>query len=579
MTDKIPGATLPVTITTAMAGSAAGLPEYRFGASYDTKINLSEVTGVDVVGGLGNDEFLLGTSSANFITVGSGNDEFVIGADAADLAGNVLTGDGGFNQVVFKGDGQTADLTKATYGVQSSGIDAVVGGAKLSGETVDLTLAQVLTTSLNGGVTKDADRAFIALIGTDGAVNLSIPNGAQLVGVLNASGVGFDGSGNALSAAATASLAGQVTSIGNVAGTVARTFTGSTSVAKQTAALENLDAYVFSTGAGASATYETVWTDGTITTTNALGAANTYTQPTAGTALLPYGLGTVQILDTSSSYVAATLSTTASGVTAAQIGGGTVAAHDAITVGAVSGTIIRGDNGQAGGDYFNLAASTGGNTIIGSPANDVFDLGTSGALTDILQGGAGFNAVTDEGGADVDLTSGTTGVAAKDIQAVVGSATGSTTVEVDLSTLATVKTASIFEAFLGSSASTVTVSASNGTWIEVGPFAPSAAASIGALPLTNADLLDTLYGATKSYNAENSLSGYLFEQVVGTGSHQRVVKTATIYTDASVVNSTTPPVALMAQHMAQMGSTSATTESAPAFSVAERHSGLAVSRV
>jgi hypothetical protein len=578
--DKIPGATLPVTITTATAGNASGLPEYKFGSTADTKIYLSNVSGVEVVGGAGNDEFVLGTSTGTFITVGAGNDEFIMSAAATDLAGDVLTGDGGFNQVVFKGVGQTADLTKATYGVQSSGIDAVVGGSSLSGETVDLTLGQVLTTSLTGGISMDTNRAFIALIGVDGAVNLATPSGAKLVGVLNASGAGFDGSGNALSSAATATLRNEVTSIGNVAGTVARTFTGSTSVAKQTAALDNLDAYVFSTGSGAATTYETVWTDGTITATNTLGVATTYTQPTAATSVLPYGLGTVQILDTSDSHVTAALSTTSSGATEAQIGGGTIAAHDAITVGDVTGTVVKGDNGQSGGDYFNLAASGGGNTIIGSPVDDVFDIGASGALTDILQAGTGFNVVTDEGGGDVNLTAGgASGVADKGIQAAVGSATGDTTVEVDLSTLETVKTAGIFEAFLGSANSSVTVSASTGTWAEVGPFSQSNAASMGALSLTDANLLDTLFGATKSHNAETALTGYLFEQVVGTGSHEHVVKTVTLYTDATVTNATTPPpAAVLAQFMSQMGSPSASATTTATLAPAQQPSVLASSR-
>ena len=555
MPNKIPGATISATASIATTGAATGLMQYKFTGLYDTRIDLSNVAGVNVIGGQANDEFLLGTSTGNILMGGAGNDEFVISATSSDLAGNIIMAAGGFNDVLFKGSGQTADLTAQTYGAQAVGIDAVVGGKALSGQTVDLTLGQIATTTLTGGIGKDLNRAFVAMIGADGVVNLSIPSAAKFVGVMDASGAGFDASGAPLDAATTAALDANVTSIGNVAGTIARSYTGSASAAVQSAALKGLDAYVFATAAHV---YYTVWTDGTISTTDTLGNANTYTQPAPASTLLPYGLGTVQIFDTSGSYDTAKISTNAAGVTGIQLGGGTIAASASFNVGDVTGTIVQGDFGANGGDYFNLKASGGANTIIGSAANDVFDIGTSGALVDALQGGAGFNAVTVQGGGDVDLTSnnGSTATAAKNIQAVVGSLTGNTTVEVDLSKLAVVGGASIFEAFLGSAASTLTVSSLTGTWVEVGSFAPSAAASVGATALTDADFLNTLFGATKTYNAANALTGYLFEQVAGVGVHQHVVKTATVYTDATVVNATTPPAAaaaLMSQYMASLG--------------------------
>jgi hypothetical protein len=198
--------------------------------------------------------------------------------------------------------------------------------------------------------------------------------------------------------------------------------------------------------------------------------------------------------------------------------------------------VVQGASNAGGGANFNLNASLGDNTVIGTVANDVFDIGTSGALSDILQGGAGFNMVTAEGSGDIDLTAnnGNTGVAASKIEAVVGSAAASPslTVEVDLSTLAATKGAAVFEALLGPTGSTLTVSASKNAWTLVDTFSPSSVLPAGATALTDADLLDAAYGATKSYNAEDSMTGYLFEKL---NAKNQVLESVTVYTDAALL--------------------------------------------
>jgi hypothetical protein len=569
MANKIPGATLTATVTTATTGTEAGLVEYMMTQSYDTLINLSNTNDpnnpnasglgvyVNAVGS-GNDKVLLGTSSGNIINLsGPGNDEVVLAPSAVDLNGNVILASGGFNDILMDGVGQTVDLTKVTYGTAATGIDAVIGAKAGSGQTVDLTLNQVASSTLTGGVKSSANRAFVSMIGTDGTVNIAVPNSVKFLGVLNSAGQGFDANGAPLSTADTQALAGEVTSIGNVAGTIARSYTGAATVKAETAALLNLSAYVFSS---AGVDY-TVWTDGTITTTDNLGNANTYAQAPAGATLLPYGLGTIQNYDSSLSHSSAVISTvSASAVinpssTQLTLSDGTIPAFDSITVGAVSGTVVQGNSATNGGDYFNLAASLGGNEIIGSTASSVFDVGTSGALSDILVGGGGaaaFNVVTSTGAGEIDLTAnnGVTATAAKNVRAVVGSASVAQTVDVDLSTLLlTSVTQSYFEAFIGSG-STLNVEASKGTWQLAETDAPGVTPTTAhTTPLANADLLNTLFGATKTDNAGNALSAYVFQEIVGTGVHARVAETVTIYTDATVSNSTTAP-ALLAQSMA-----------------------------
>jgi hypothetical protein len=85
---------------------------------------------------------------------------------------------------------------------------------------------------------------------------------------------------------------------------------------------------------------------------------------------------------------------------------------------------------------------------------------------------------------------------------------------------------------------------------------------MGATAVTDADFLDTLFGATKSYDPARNLTGYLFEKVVGKGANQKVVETATIYTDGTLANSVPAP-AQMTQHMSQMGSAGAVVSSSP----------------
>src|SRR5262249_28740240 len=160
--------------------------------------------------------------------------------NASDLSGNVLKGGAGVDIVKISGSGTEIDLTQG-----SSGIEAVVGSHRQSGEIVDLKLSALSGSALSGGTGK---KAFVALIGPDGTVNVTETGKFKLVGELDASGNGFATDGTALSASATAALAALETSAGSVAGTLAKLYTGSGKSAKQLDALSHLNAYVFSDG-------------------------------------------------------------------------------------------------------------------------------------------------------------------------------------------------------------------------------------------------------------------------------------------------------------------------------------------
>jgi hypothetical protein len=248
----------------------------------------------------------------------------------------------------------------------------------------------------------------------------------------------------------------------------------------------------------------------------------------------------------------------------------------------VAGTVVHGDNGMNGGDYFGLGMSGGGNTIVGTPGGDQFDLGGSMALADVLQGNGGFNVVTAPAATDVNLTASNAsagGKASTGIDAVVGSGKNAQTVEVNLSTLAVtnlgggVKTA-YFEAYLGGTASTVTVT--GGTtfgWTEVGTMAPGAPLLTDATALTDASALDYYWSkaggsTTLMHDAATQLTGYLFEQVNPKGHTALYV---TVWTDAAVVDDLTPMAprpAALAQAMAQMGASSGHAAASAVASVA-----------
>jgi hypothetical protein len=244
-----------------------------------------------------------------------------------------------------------------------------------------------------------------------------------------------------------------------------------------------------------------------------------------------------------------------------KLGDGTSLAYAAIQLKAgASGTVIRGDNGANGGDWFGLGGSGGLNQIYGSRAGDIFDLQLSTSLQDILHGNAGFDVVLAKAiGADVNLTAtnSATGVAATSIEAVVGSGGKTQTVEVNpnalaVSTDSTGAKTSVFEAMLGGDASDVLTLEGPGKWMEIGtPFAPGSALPTHATALTGATILDGLYGGTV-HTAENSLTGYLFEDV---GAKGVPLKFVTIYSDSAINNQlAAPSTALMAQALAQLNS-------------------------
>jgi hypothetical protein len=190
-------------------------------------------------------------------------------------------------------------------------------------------------------------------------------------------------------------------------------------------------------------------------------------------------------------------------------------------------------------DWFGLGGSGGGNHIFGGPGGAIFDLQTSTALQDILTGGPGFSVVRAAAdGADVDLAAGnaSTGVPSTGIDAVVGSSNLAKlqTVELDAnkvsySTDGTGTKVGVFEALLGSSGDVLTLSGT-GKWVEVASFGPGADLPAHASALASPDVLDAVFGS-QTHTAENSLSGYLFEQVNSTGG---AIKYLTVYTDATL---------------------------------------------
>ncbi|HEX4182670.1 MAG TPA: hypothetical protein VHY34_05385 [Caulobacteraceae bacterium] len=513
-----------------------------------------------IIGSATNDRFDLGTSSGNVINTGKGNDIFYVDPGAADLGGNQLVGGGGINFVEVAGTSTSIDLTRSATanGGPSTGIAAVVAvhyATQPSADSVNVSIAGIATSavkSANGA-------AFASVVGVNGVTNI-VGGSATFLGEVGATGVGYDANGNVLTAAQTATLVGDETSVASIEGNLAKLFFDdyNLNTATQSYIQNHLNAYIFQSG---GKDY-TLWSDGQVT----LNSGNAYTVGAAATAAPGAKLAAVTTF-TNVSAADATLSDNAAGTSTLALGAGAKVKDSGAIVLAkgVSGTIVHGVNGL-GGDYFGLGQSGGGNTILGDQGGDQFDLGASTSLQDILRGEGGFNVITAPSAADVDLTSGnaTTGVASTGITAVVGSPKQVETVEVDFSNLKTalvggVRT-SVFEAFLGGPSNTVTVS--GGTtlgWEEVATIAPGGALPTGATALENASTLDTFWkadgGATSpTTNAEATLKGYVFEQFTAKGAASRFV---TLWTDATVVNDLAAPTAAMAQAMARLGASSA----------------------
>jgi hypothetical protein len=544
------------TINATVSVSPAGLTTYTFNDPYSMNVNLGTVTGVDINGSANNDRIFLNTSSDNTINAVQGNDTFVVGKSETDLEGNVLKGGVGVNIIQVLGSGTDIDLTGVSFGVAAStGIEAVVASKGQTGESVDLNLNSLMTSTLTDAG-QGPGQAFAALIGRDGVVNLTTPQAYTLQGVVDASGAGFDANGDALSTSDTATLAAEVTSIGDAEGSLAKMYAGSGSKTALAAVAGNLSAYVFSNG---TKTY-TIWTDGTInqsytngTTVGALYQPNpaVASKPTFGTIALfnPAGAGSVTVTENA-----------ALGTSSLQLNSGPSNATGAIVMKTqVSGTIVHGGNGVNGGDYFGLGGSGGGNILYGTPSGDLFDLGTSTALIDLLHGQGGFNVVrATANGSDVDLTTGngSAGGQATGIQAVVGADGGSThTVEVNLNSLSTTtdgagaKT-SVFEALLGSTNDILTLSGGSGTWEQIATFAPTDTLPTHATALTDASELDQVFnGNPASGRAESTMTGTLYELL---GAHGVVQRYATVWTDSTIATSFTSPAVKLSQAMAQL---------------------------
>ncbi|MBV9511013.1 MAG: hypothetical protein JO303_12110, partial [Caulobacteraceae bacterium] len=377
--------------------NAAGTYVYNFNNNYDILVDLGNASGiiVDDTASGGDDQFLLNQSSGNVINSGSGNDTFVVLSTSSDLGGNVLHGGTGFNVVQLNGSNTNVDLTGDGVATAiDTGIDAVIGRTGLTGETVEVSLAQIASSSIyNGGV---PGNAFIALIGATGAVNVKETPGFSLVGEVDAAGNDYDASGDVLTGSAAASLSAEVTSIGSVLGTAAIDYSGvyvknaGPSAAAAAYAAGALSAYVFSNGS----TSYTVWTDGTVTPTSATGAVlSTAYQPAPATPAVSPTLGAVTQFNKQGAWSSANLGVNPAGETSLVLADGTAIGYAAILVNGVSGTVIHGDSGKNGGDWFGLGKSGGGNTVTGSPAGDIFDLQNSTSLVDILNGAGGFNVV------------------------------------------------------------------------------------------------------------------------------------------------------------------------------------------
>ena len=515
--------------------ASTGDYRYLFNDPFNMLINLQNASSTITIGGAMNDRFNLMNSSNLIINGNNGNDIFNISATAGGLNGNIIHGGTGKNFITLAGSNTTVDLTQG-----SSGISAVVGNFHATGESVTLAMSQLSGSALTDGGT---GRAFAAVIGADGVVNLTQSGRFRLIGSIDATQQGYDASGQAINGTALASLLSKVTQISSITGNLAALYGASYSgkVPANESEVKDLNAYVFSDG---TKNY-TIWSDGTVNSVDAQGNATAFYHPTAVSPVTAPSYDLVPTFDKTGIWAGANIITDAAGTSSFQLIHGNTLATTAINLASqVTGATVHGDNGANGANYFGLGGSGGNNTVYGSKAGNTFDLQTSISLKDVLIGGAGFDVVhAGANGADVDLTAGnaTTGIAAK-VDAVVGSAVLAAvqTVEVDAIALRTTKDASgvntaVFEALLGSTSDTLHFTASKGMWVDLGSFAPGSALLDHAVALSNADVLDSLFHSA-AHTAANSLTGYLFERVDAKG---HALEYVTVYTDATLDNGLT----------------------------------------
>ena len=535
------------TINAVVSLNAAGSFIFTLNDPFNMLINLKNSSGIVNVGSSFNDKFVLAHSTGVTINGGNGNNIYNVSAAAASLNGNVIHGGKAIDMVTLSGSSSVIDLTQGGQ----SGIEAVVGGKKLSGQSLTLSLAQLGGSALTDG---GSGRAFAAVLGTDATINLVQSGKFKFVGVVDAAGNGFDATGAAISGDTLTALKASVTQISSISGNLAALFGGSPTgavPAKETEVSKALGAYVFSDGTKAY----TVWTDGHISTQTGKGdlIADLY-QPAAATPSAPYAYSSVAMFNNADTWAGANLYADANGVQHIQLLAGNTEAASAVVLRAgVTGADIHGDAGKNGANYFGLGGSGGGNHLFGSKAGNVFDLALSTTLQDQLTGSTGFDVVkAGADGSDVDLTANnaTTSKAAASIDAVVGNNVLAhiQTVEFDVGSLrysvdpSGAKTA-VFEAMLGSADDTLTLSG-KGNWVEIGTFAPGSELPAHAVALQNADELDALFGPSR-HTAENSLVGHLFEQVDFNGN---AVKYLTVYTDATLQVDLTAPLHPLAAH-------------------------------
>lgn len=529
--------------------SLTGLLNYTFNNAFNMLVNLQNATGITVTGSAFDDKINLLNATGLTVSGGAGNNIYTVSAAAGSLNDNIIRGGAKFDFVTFSGSNTDVNLTQG-----STGIEAVVSNKQLSGESVTVSLSQIAGSALTNGGT---GRAFAAVVGDTGSVNVVASGKFKFVGVVDAAGQGFNAAGNAIVGAALTSLKQSVTQIsqikGNLASLYAGTLDGSVPV-NETQISQKLQAYVFSDG---SKSY-TVWSDGIVTPIDAKGnVLPAVYQPAAAAPVEPTVYGTVSTFDKGGVYGTALAYSDANGVSHLRVDSGGSQAAAAINLKSfITDTAIHGDSGKFGQNYFGLGGSGGNNQIFGSNAGNVFDLQTTTTLQDKLLGTAGFDIVkASANGADVDLTAtnGTTGKASTFIDAVVGSSNVASiqTVKIDANTIKYATDASgakvgVFTALLGSDADTLSL-AGGGKWAQIADFQGSAPLPEHAVALSNTGALAAEFGRTPDKVAAG-LHGYLFQQVDLKGN---VIKYLTVYTDATLDNQLAAPAvspALAASH-------------------------------
>ncbi|MGV3510880.1 MAG: hypothetical protein ACO1OX_02635 [Novosphingobium sp.] len=521
--------------------SLTGLLNYAFVNPFNMLINLQNASGVTVTGSALDDKINLLNATGVTINGGGGNNIYTVSAAAGGLNDNIIRGGTRFDFVTLSGSNTSVDLAQG-----STGVEAVVSSKEATGESVVVSLNQMAGSALTNGGT---GRAFAAVVGSTGSVNVVASGKFQFVGVVDAAGQGFSATGQAIVGTALTNLKQSVTQISQITGNLAALYAASPDgsvPAGDTYIAENLRAYVFSDG---SKSY-TVWSDGVVSPVDTTGAAlPAVYQPAAIAPVTVTPYGSVSAFNKAGNYGSAQIYTDANGLSHLRVDSGSSTAAAAINLKSfVADTAVHGDSGKFGANYFGLGGSGGNNLIFGSTAGNVFDLQLSATLQDKLIGTAGFDIVkASANGADVDLTAsnGATGKASTFIDAVVGSnnLANVQTVKIDANTIRYATDASgakvgVFSALLGSDADTLSL-AGGGKWIQIADFAGSAPLPEHAVALTNAAALDAEFGPS-THKAATSLHGFLFQQVDLKGN---VIKYLTVYTDATLDNQLAAPVA------------------------------------